>query len=185
MDNTKTKITDLKPSYIPSNIEAEQIVLGSLMVNNDLIDEVSSLVSEDKFFDPIHKKMFSVIHSLHNKGMVANPITLKNFFENNNNLNEIGGNEYISKITRLSASIRQTIDYAKIIHDTYIRRELLKVSDELNYSAKDESTDMSSEKIIENTEKILFDLAERGNFTKSIISFNQAVEQSIEMRNKQ
>ena len=181
MNNQKIKFKDLNSTELPSNLDAEQIVLGSLLVNNDLIDEISSIISDEKFFDPIHQKIFSVISSLHNKGMIANPITLKNYFENNNSLEEIGGNEYISKITRLSSSIRQTIDYAKIIHDTYIRRELIKVSEELNFSAKDDDQIISSEKIIENTERVLFDLAERGNFTKSILSFNQALDQSIEM----
>ena len=181
MDNTQIKLSNINTSYAPSNLEAEQVVIGSLLVNNDLIDEVSNIISEEKFYDPIHQKIYSVINNLHNKGMVANPITLKNYFENNNSLNEIGGNEYISKITKLSASSRQTIDYAKIIHDTFIRRELIKVSDELEYNAKDDNQEISSEKIIENTERVLFDLAERGNFTKSILSFNQALDQSIEM----
>ena len=66
----------------PSNLEAEQALLGSILVNNDIIDEVSSLISSNIFYDPAHIKIFEVIQSLNNKGMIANPITLKNFFEN-------------------------------------------------------------------------------------------------------
>ena len=100
----------------PSNLEAEQALLGSILVNNDIIDEVSNLVSSNIFYDPAHVKIYEVIESLNNKGMIANPITLKNFFEKDNMLNEVGGTEYLVKLTRFSASAKQAIDYAKIIH---------------------------------------------------------------------
>ena len=65
----------------PSNIEAEQALLGSILVNNDIIDEISNIVNSAIFYDPAHIKIFDVIQSLNNKGMVANPITLKNFLK--------------------------------------------------------------------------------------------------------
>ena len=64
----------------PSNIEAEQALIGSILVNNDIIDEVSTIVNPSSFYDPAHIKIYEVIESLNNKGMIANPITLKNFF---------------------------------------------------------------------------------------------------------
>ena len=70
----------------PSNLEAEQALLGSILVNNDIIDEVSTIVSSLIFYDPAHIKIYEVIEHLNNKGMVANPITLKNFFEKDNML---------------------------------------------------------------------------------------------------
>ena len=84
----------------PSNLEAEQALLGSILVNNDIIDEVSTIVSSSIFYDPAHIKIYEVIESLNNKGMIANPITLKNFFEKDNMLNEVGGTEYLVKFTR-------------------------------------------------------------------------------------
>ena len=65
----------------PSNIEAEQALIGSILVNNDIIDEVSTIVSSTIFYDPAHIKIYEVIESLNNKGMIANPITLKNFLK--------------------------------------------------------------------------------------------------------
>ena len=65
----------------PSNIEAEQALIGSILVNNDIIDEISSIINPSIFYDPAHVKIYEVIESLNNKGMIANPITLKNFFE--------------------------------------------------------------------------------------------------------
>ena len=83
MENLKVnnpKIEEQKK--LPSNIEAEQALLGSILVNNDIIDEVSTIISQKDFYDPIHGRIYNLIEKLHNKGMIANPITLKNSFEN-------------------------------------------------------------------------------------------------------
>ena len=165
----------------PSNLEAEQALLGSILVNNDIIDEVSSIVSSSIFYDPAHVKIYEVIENLNNKGMIANPITLKNFFEKDNMLNEVGGTEYLVKLTRFSSSSKQAIDYARIIHEMYLRRELIMISDKLSSETLNSSQDQNAEKIIESTEKSLFDLAERGTFSQSFLKFNQALDQTIEM----
>ena len=168
---------------IPSNIEAEQALIGSILVNNDVLDEVSNIISATKFFDPGHKKIFEIIENLNTKGMIANPITIKNYFENDkdNSLNDVGGTEYLVKLTRFSSSIKQSIDYAKVIHDNFVRRELINIAENININAQTENLDMSSEDIIENSEKSLFDLAERGSFSQSFLKFNTALDQTIQM----
>ena len=166
----------------PSNIEAEQALIGSVLVNNDIIDEISSIVNSSSFYDPAHIKIYEVIQNLNNKGMIANPITLKNYFEKDNMLNEVGGTEYLVKLTRFSGSSKQAIDYAKIIHEMFLRRELVLVSDKLSsdtLNANDQ--EINAESIIEDTEKSLFDLAERGSFSQSFIKFNKAIDKTIEM----
>ena len=175
-------LQNLQNDKQPSNIEAEQALLGSILVNNDIIDEISSIIKPTIFYDPAHIKIYEVIESLNNKGMIANPITLKNFFEKDNMLSEVGGTEYLVKLTRFSSSVKQAIDYAKIIHEMFLRRELVMISDKLssdtlNASDKEENAEV----IIENTEKSLFELAERGTFSQSFLKFNQALDQTIEM----
>ena len=166
----------------PSNLDAEQALIGSILVNNDIIDEVSNLVSSNIFYDPAHIKIFEVIENLNNKGMVANPITLKNFFDKDNMLNEVGGTEYLVKLTRFSGSVKQAVDYAKIIHEMYLRRELIKISDKLSTDTQNASSEeQNAEGIIEDTEKSLFSLAERGSFSQTFLKFNQAIDQTIEM----
>ena len=166
----------------PSNLEAEQALLGSILVNNDIIDEVSTIVSSSIFYDPAHIKIYEVIESLNNKGMIANPITLKNFFEKDNMLTEVGGTEYLVKLTRFSSSAKQAVDYAKIIHEMYLRRELVQISNQLSDDTLNaNSQEKNAENIIESTEKSLFDLAERGSFSQSFLKFNQALDQTIEM----
>ena len=97
-------ITTLKNKKLenkqPSNIEAEQALIGSILVNNDIIDEISTLINPS-IFDPAHVKIYEVIEVLNNKGMIANPITLKNFFEKDNMLDDVGGTEYFSKTNKI------------------------------------------------------------------------------------
>ena len=166
----------------PANLEAEQALLGSILVNNDIIDEISSIVTPSVFYDPGHIKIYEVIQNLNNKGMIANPITLKNYFEKDNMLNEVGGTEYLVKLTRFSGSTKQAVDYAKIIHEMYLRRELVLISNKLSSDTINASTEeQNAENIIEDTEKSLFDLAERGSFSRSFLKFNQALDQTIQM----
>ena len=164
----------------PSNLEAEQALLGSILVNNDIIDEISNIIKPNCFYDPAHHKIYEVIETLNNKGMIANPITLKNYFEKDNMLNDVGGTEYLVKLTRFSGSTKQAMDYAKIVHEMYLRRELVLISDKLSSDTLN-TKEQNAESIIEGTEKSLFDLAERGSFSQSFLKFNQALDQTIEM----
>ena len=166
---------------LPNNIEAEQSVIGSILVSNEIFDEVSTIIDSSKFHDPIHQKIFHAIENLIAKGMLANPITLKNFFENDKNLIDLEGHEYLVKLTKFSTSLRQSIEYAKLIYDMHIRRELIKISETTIDSASNKEINVPGEKIIEESERLLFDLAERGTFNKSFIKFEKALDQTIEM----
>ena len=166
----------------PSNLEAEQALIGSVLVNNDIIDEISTIINPSIFYDPAHVKIYEVIQNLNNKGMIANPITLKNYFEKDNMLGEVGGTEYLVRLTRFSSSVKQAIDYAKIIHEMYLRRELVLISDQLsNDTLNANDQELNAETIIEDTERSLYKLAEKGTFSQSFIKFNQAIDQTIQM----
>ena len=181
MENFKLNVNNLNENKLPSNVEAEQALIGSVLVNNDIIDEISNIVNSSKFFDPVHRKIYEIIENLNNKGMIANPITLKNFLENESALSEVGGVDYLVKLTRFSSSLRQAIDYAKVVHEMYVKRELVTISDNIAEQSKDENLEKSGENIIEDAEQSLFQLAERGNFSQSYMKFNKALDQTIEM----
>ena len=184
MSLNKFDLVKDRPKELPNNIEAEQSVIGSILVSNDIFDDVSPIINYTKFYDPIHQKIFLAIENLISKGMLANPITLKNYFENDKNLIELEGHEYLVKITKFSTSLRQAIEYAKIIYDMHVRRELIKISEATIDNASNKNIDMPGEKIIEDSEKLLFDLAERGSFSKSFIKFDAALNQTIEMASR-
>ena len=164
---------------LPNNIEAEQSVIGSILLTNEIFDEVNTIISSKNFYDPMHQKIFSAIENLIFKGMLANPITLKNYFENEKD--EINVPDYLVKITKFSSSARQAIEYSKIIYDMFVRRELIKISETTIDVAKLNDLNISGQSIIENSEKLLFDLAEKGSFNSSIIKFDEAMKLTIEM----
>ena len=169
---------------LPNNIEAEQSVIGSILVSNEIFDEVSPIINNSKFYDPVHQKIFLAIENLIAKGMLANPITLKNYFENDTTLTELEGHEYLVKITKFSTSLRQAIEYSKIIYDMHVRRELIKISETTIDNASNKNFDLPGEKIIEDSERLLFDLAERGSFSKTFIKFDTALNRTIEMASR-
>ena len=176
------KIVENSEKQLPCNIEAEQAVIASILVSNDIYDEISSILDPQKFFDPIHVKLYETIETLISKGLLANPITLKNHFENNEGLKELGGQEYLIKITKFSTSVKQAIDYANIVQEMHVRRELIKISQSvLDEVSTNSDVGTSGETIIQNTEKSLFDLAERGHFNQSFMKFDSALKQTIDM----
>jgi len=164
---------------LPNNIEAEQSVIGSILTQNEIFDEIMGIISDQNFFDPLHQKIFSSIQNLIYKGLLANPITLKNYFENEND--DLNVPEYLIKITKFSTSSRQAIEYSKIIYDMFVRRELIKISENIIDTAKLNDININGKSIIENSEKILYDLAEKGSFNSNIIKFDEAVRQTIDM----
>ena len=168
---------DLKE--LPNNIESEQSVIGSILLNNEIFDEINLLIASKNFYDPMHQKIFAAIEKLIYSGMLANPITLKNYFENEKD--ELNVPDYLVKITKFSTSSRQAIEYSKLIYDLYVKRELIKISENIIDTAKLNDLDNDGKSIIENFEKSLFDLAEKGSFSSSLVKFDEAMKMTIEM----
>jgi replicative DNA helicase len=178
VENNLSIVKD-KFKELPNNIEAEQSVIGSILVTNEIFDEISTIISSTNFYDPMHQKIYNALESLIYKGMLANPITLKNYFEDEKD--DLDVPEYLVKITKFSTSVRQAIEYSKIIYDMFVRRELIKISEQTIDSAKINDLDTSGQNIIENSERLLFDLAEKGSFNSSLVKFDDAMKQTIEM----
>ena len=168
-----------KTDELPNNIEAEQSVIGSILLSNEIFDDINVLISSNNFYDPMHQKIFSAIEKLIYSGMLANPITLKNYFENEKD--ELNVPSYLFKITKFSTSSRQAIEYSKLIYDLYVKRELIKISENIIDTAKLNDLDNDGKSIIENFEKSLFDLAEKGSFSSSLVKFDEAMKMTIEM----
>ena len=164
---------------LPNNIEAEQSVIGSILLSNEIFDDINILIRSNNFYDPMHQKIFSAIEKLIYSGTLANPITLKNYFENEKD--ELNVPDYLVKITKFSTSSRQAIEYSKLIYDLFVKRELIKISENIIDTAKLNDLDHDGQSIIENFEKSLFDLAEKGSFNSSIVKFDEAMKMTIEM----
>jgi len=179
MINKRLNIVKNNFEELPNNIEAEQSVIGTILVTNEIFDEINIIISSINFHDPMHQKIFSAIENLIFKGMLANPITLKNYFENEKD--DLDVPDYLVKVTKFSTSSRQAIEYSKIIYDMFVRRELIKISEGTIDSAKLKDLNISGQNIIENSEKLLYDLAEKGSFSTSLVKFDEALKFTIEM----
>ena len=164
---------------LPNNIEAEQAVIGSILVSNEIFDEINLILKSNNFYDPMHQKIFSAIENLIFRGMLANPITLKNYFEDEKD--DLNVPDYLVKVTKFSTSIRQATEYSKIIYDMFVRRELIKISEQTIDTAKLNDLRTSGQSIIENSEKLLYELAEKGSSYSSLMSFDKALRQTIDM----
>ena len=179
MENNILNVVKDNFKELPNNIEAEQAVIGSILVTNEIFDEINTIISSNNFYDPMHQKIFSAIEKLIYRGMLANPITLKNYFEDEKD--DLNVPEYLVKVTKFSTSTRQATEYSKIIYDMFVRRELIKISEQTIDTAKVNDLNINGQTIIENSEKLLFDLAEKGSFNSSLIKFDEAMKQTIDM----
>ncbi len=164
---------------LPNNIEAEQSVIGSILISNEIFDEINIIINSKNFYDPMHQKIFGAIEKLIYSGMLANPITLKNYFEKEKD--EINVPDYLVKITKFSTSLRQATEYSKLIYDLFVKRELIKISENIIDVAKLNDLEKNGQSIIESFEKSLFDLAEKGSFSSSLVKFDEAMKMTIEM----
>ena len=168
-------------NQVPKNIEAEQTILGSILANNEIFDEITDQLDENYFFDPIHQKIYKIISNLISKGLLANPVTIKNFFNSKEELVEIGGIDYLIKLTKVSTTKNQIKYYSQLLSDLYIRRQLINISEETLEESKNKDLEISGTNILENTERKLFEIAERGEFQRSFVTFKDALKETIDM----
>ena len=147
---------------LPHNDEAEQALLGALLVNNEKAHIVSGFLRPEHFFQPIHGRIYEAILKLVERGQLANPVTLKHYFENDEALSDIGGAQYLARLVGSTVTIINAEDYARTIHDLYLRRELIALGEDVVNEAYDYKVDVPAREQIEQAEQHLFGLAEEG-----------------------
>ena len=119
--------TQEEPAYriLPQNLEAEQGLLGALMLDNSALEKVSDFLRPFHFFIPVHQRLYEAILKLAERGQIAGPVTLKNYFEKDDDLTHVGGTEYLADLTASVITIINAEDYGRTIYDLYMRRELI------------------------------------------------------------
>jgi len=168
---------------LPHNIEAEQALLGALLVNNDVYDRITSIVNEGHFYDPVHGRIFEVAARRIQKNALASPVTLKAFMEDDEGLQELGGPAYLVRLAGASISVFAAKDYAQLIYDLAIRRDLMAIGEEI--AAKAASVDVESEPKdqIVDAEQMLYQLGEQGNVDSGFQSFLRALTSAVDVAN--
>ena len=177
-----SKINSSEPGFRtqPSNIEAEQALLGAILVNNEIASLISNIIDATHFFEPIHSKIFETINKLIDKGQLANPTTLKGFFENDETFSEIGGSNYLNRLADGAITIINATDYANVIRDLSIKRSLIYIGEEMVNTAFEIKPEENSNDQIELAEQKLYQLAEKGRNEGGFNSFSHALVKAIE-----
>ncbi len=163
----------------PHNLEAEQALLGAILVNNGAIERVQDFLTPDHFINTAHQKIYKASLKLIEKGLIASPVTLKPFFENEDSLTEIGGAEYLARLAGAAISIINAAEYGQIIQQMSIKRELISVGTDIVNGAYAHDVDNTAQEQIEEAEKSLYSLAEQGSSQGGFKSFAKSSTDAI------
>ncbi|MDP4061429.1 Replicative DNA helicase [Rhodobacteraceae bacterium LE17] len=181
--NLQPPANEVAPLGVPHSIEAEQQLLGAILTNNDLFDRVAQILRAEHFYDPVHARIFETAAARIAKNNLASPVTLKAFLEDDAGLAELGGPAYLMRLAGAAISSFAVRDYAEMIYDLAIRRELIEVGNDI--AAKAARVDVQSEpkeQIVEAEQK-LYALAEQGQTEQGFQSFLTAVTDAVKVAN--
>src|SRR5690606_12576632 len=165
----------------PHNYEAEQALLGAILANNLVLDRVSEFLLPEHFADAVHGRIYEAATKLIQRGQIANVLTLKNMFDQDAALAEVGGAQYLARLTNSVVTIINAEDYGRAIHDAYLRRQLINLGEEIVNDAYAYDVDVTALDQIEKAEQQLFQLAETGQTERSLKSLDDALATAITM----
>ncbi len=165
----------------PANDEAEQALLGAILANNAAYEKVSEFLQAEHFADPVHGQIFEACGKLIERGQIANAIQLKNLFEREASLAEVGGAQYLAKLQASYVTIINAADYGRTIHDLHLRRELIALGEDVVNDAFEHDLDQNATSQIESAEERLYNLAEAGQTERGLVKFKHAVIESLDM----
>ncbi|MGB3391735.1 MAG: replicative DNA helicase, partial [Pseudaminobacter sp.] len=171
------------PAYrsAPHNIEAEQSLLGAILVNNDAFYRVSDFLEQKHFYEPIHQLIFETASSLIRAGKVATPVTLKTFLPADTDLGGITVSQYLARLAAEATTIINAQDYGRTIYDLSQRRDLIRIGEDMVNVAYDAPVDFAPRAQIEDAERRLYELAEQGQYDGGFQKFGQALTVAIDM----
>lgn len=169
---------------LPHNIEAEQGLLGALLIDNRALEKISDFLRPGHFFMPVHQRIYDTILTLVDRGQNASPVTLKGYFEKDDDLKEVGGAGYLADLAANVVSVVNTEDYAKTIYDLFQRRELISLGETVVNESFSYSLDSSSQDTIERAEARLYELAESSDIKGGFITLRDSVLTAIQQAEK-
>jgi len=181
-------VNDIAPPIgtqaLPHNVEAEAALLGALMIDNRLAEDIQLKLRPEHFFEPLHGRIYEQILRLLDKNMIASPVTLRPLFEADEEMKELGGPAYLAQLTGSGAAIIGARDFAEQIYDLALLRALVGVGREMVEQALDTSDEVDPKGQIENAEAALYRVAEEGGGEGSVKSFAQAATLAVKMAEK-
>src|ERR1700753_968905 len=188
MPSTDSNVLKLAPEpgtpafrTAPHNIEAEQSLLGAILVNNDAFYRVSDFLEPKHFFEPIHQTIFETLSSLIRMGKVATPVTLKTFLPGDTDLGGMTVSQYLARLAAEATTIINAQDYGRTIYELSLRRDLIGIGEDMVNVAYDAPVDFAPRAQIEDAERRLYELAESGRYDGGFQRFSQAMKVALDM----
>src|SRR5215216_7057660 len=164
---------------LPQNVEAEAALLGALMIDNRLVEDVQLKLRPDHFFEPLHGRIYEAILRMTDANRVANPVTLRPLFDGDEGMKEVGGPAYLAQLTGSGAAVIGARDFAAQIYDLALMRALISVGRELVEDALDTSEEVAPLAQIEKAETELYKVAEEGGAEGKAKSFAEAMKEAL------
>ena len=179
----KTPALPANADALPHNIEAEQQLLGAILTNNDIYDRVAAIIKPEHFFEPVHQRIYEVTIARIQKNALASPVTLKAFLEDDPGLKELGGPAYLARIAGAAIAAYAARDYAQMIYELAVRRELIRLGGDISARASQVVVQDDPKEQIVAAEQSLYRLAEQGQAEKGFVSFLKAVTEAVQSAN--
>lgn len=170
--------------HAPHNVEAEQALLGAVLVNNEAFYRVSDFLKPEHFYEPIHARIFDLTGSLVRAGKIATPVTLKTFLPADLDVAGLNGPQYLARLAAEATTIINAEDYGRTIYDLSVRRELIRIGEEIVNDAYDAPIDSTPQDQIEDAEKRLYAIAESGRYDGGFVRFGEALSASVDMASR-
>ena len=165
----------------PHNIEAEQALLGAILVNNEAFYRVSDFLNPPHFFEPIHQNIYQLSRDLIRAGKLATPVTLKTFLDANIDIGGLNVSQYLARLAAEATTIINAEDYGRTVYDLAVRRALIHVGEDMVNVAYDAPVDFAPREQIEDAERRLYELAETGRYDGGFQRFAQALTTAVDM----
>ena len=181
LDRIEARETAVAYRSAPHNSEAEQQLLGAMLINNDATAKVSEFLRPAHFAEALHGRVYEAIQKLIERGEIANPVTLKAYFERDPALSEVGGAEYLARLASNAVTIIRAEEYGRLIYDLALRRELIQVGEDIVLEAYDADIDERALSQIERAEGALYRLAEDGERDSTFVPFSLALARSADL----
>jgi replicative DNA helicase len=165
----------------PHNIEAEQALLGAMLVNNEVYHRISEFLRPTHFYEPVHTRIFEACTQRISAGQLADPVTMKALFEDDPAFKELGGGRYLAAIARAAETIINAVEYAHLLHDLALKRGLIALGEDVVNRAFDPGAEGHGAEQIERAERELFQLAQQGETKGDFRKFRDVLTSTVEL----
>ncbi|MCC6717098.1 MAG: replicative DNA helicase [Acetobacteraceae bacterium] len=179
MIDSPTPLLGLSQRLPPTNLQAEQALLGALLANNKAYERVSEFLRPEHFADPVHARIYLAISRRVEQGQLADAVTLKAEFEHSGMLDEVGGTAYLAQLLTAMVGIINAGEYGRAIHDAWLRRELIEVGETLVNNAFGAEPELNGEGQLEAAEQTLYDLGANGVSDGGFVTFERALTDAL------